>query len=154
STALRNYVLQGEILVYSPRLTGLPESTIVAPQGARAGREVLLRVESVSAASTDLSRLESGPLVHGRDPLVIGEDSATPFTLGDLSLQLESGQWTFLGQDGSLKGRPIFTITPESAVVRRLSDLEFTLTGELVLDDSLAAELGLQASLPPPYVVG
>ena len=37
TTAMRNFVLQGEILVYSPRLTGLPESTVVAPRGARLG---------------------------------------------------------------------------------------------------------------------
>ncbi len=149
-----NYVLDGEILVYSPRVSGLPEATIVAPRGARMESDLLLEVHSIANASPDLTRFESGALVHGSKPLVIGGQGATPLTLGDLSLHKIDGRWTFFGADGELKGRPIFAMTPESASLKRLSDYEFTLSGELVLDESMAAELGLDASLPPPYIVG
>jgi hypothetical protein len=152
-TTMRNFVLDGEILVYSPNASGLPVSTVVAPRGARNERDLLLKVQTIAAATPDLARFESGPLVHGTEPLVIGEQGAKALTLGDLSLQLHDGRWTFFGNDGELMGRPIFALAPESTP-KRLSEFEFTLTGELMLDEAMAAELGLSQMYPPPHIVG
>ncbi|MBL8859050.1 MAG: hypothetical protein JNL28_11125 [Planctomycetes bacterium] len=153
SNPLRNYVVSGEILVYSPRVSGLAESTVVAPRGARTDSELLLRVTSQSSASDDLSRFDSGPLASGRAALVMGEGSANPLEIGELSLHVQDGLWTFFGSQGELAARPIFVIAPDSASIKRLSELEFTISGELVLDESMAAELGLIAP-PHSLIVG
>ena len=147
ASSQQSYVLDGEILVYPARVSGLPASTRMAPQGARSESEQLLTVQSITTASEDFSKFESGALVHGSRPLVLGEGSGSPLTVGDLSLQFQDGRWSLFGLDGDLKGRPIYSITPESASITRLSDLEFTLTGELVLDETMADELGLQPML-------
>src|SRR6188768_3230146 len=87
TTQSTTFVLSGEILVYAPSETGLPNSTMVAPLGTALGRPVLLNVEAISSANADASNLESSPLVHGQNPLVMGEGSESPLQLGDLTLR-------------------------------------------------------------------
>ena len=151
----RLYALEGEILVYSPAQSGLPLNTIVAPRGASSERELLLKVETLTSASDDLSTFTSSSLVHGTEPLLLGERAGSPLVVGDLSLVRDSEGWTFYAEGDEMRGRPVFTISPSSLSLNRISADQVAISGELVMHEAMEAELGLQnLILPPTRVVG
>jgi hypothetical protein len=144
------FVLSGEILVYAPSESGLPLSTLVAPRGARVDRALLMNVDGISSADADGSNLESSPLIHGRSPLVMGEQSPNPLQVGDLTLRHDADGWTLFASGDEIKGRPVFRLVGGESGMHATRDGGFTLTGELLLHEVMADELGLRGSAQPP----
>ncbi len=147
------FVLSGEILVYSPSESGLPMSTLVAPRGSRVDRAQVLKVEAISSANADASSLESSVLVHGQSPLMMGEFTSSPIEVGDFTLRHDADGWTLFAAGDEIMGRPVYSLVGEDKNVKPGRDGSFVLTGELVLHEAMADELGLRGAARPPSLV-
>ncbi|MBL8859049.1 MAG: hypothetical protein JNL28_11120 [Planctomycetes bacterium] len=153
ATQPNTFLLSGEILVYTPADTGLPLSTLVAPRGARTDRPQLLTVRGISSANADGAELSSSPLVHGRGELVMGEQSDSPLAIGELSLRNDADGWVFYATTGDLAGRPVFRFADEATALKTFDNGDIALSGEFLLHEAMADELGLRGARRPQSLV-
>ncbi len=153
TTQPSTFVLSGEILVYSPNDSGLPMSTLVAPRGSRADRPQVLKVDGISTANADATNLESSVLVHGRNPLVMGEYGTSPIQVGDLTLRHDADGWTLFAAGDEIQGRPVYRLASDDHNLTSTREGGFVLTGELLLHEVMADELGLRGNEAPASLV-
>ncbi|MCC7014155.1 MAG: thrombospondin type 3 repeat-containing protein [Planctomycetes bacterium] len=147
---VQNYLLSGELMIFSEGEQALPSGWSLAVDGVPSDNTILARL----AGQGELVRENGGvaaffskPMPTGPGQFVLASADGRSIALGELSIAIIDGQWSVLSNSAALSGRPVFVLTnSESAFARRGDD--FTLTGELALAPQTAAELGLALSGP------
>ena len=144
SSELREFLVEGELLLFPQAEVALPTGWTLGVPGVDASQSISARL----AGRAELVRAGAQPIAFGSSRMSTG---ASQFVLagpegarlgfGDLSLALYDGEWTVLAHSGDLAGRPVFVLaSKDGAWLERGED--FAVTGELLLAPALALELG------------
>ncbi len=146
-SAVRGYVLSGELLLFPTADQSLPAGWSVLPEGVTSEGSTVLGLSGVSEvteADGEMVSLFSKPMPTGSNQLLLSDNAGRSIGLGDLSLATLDGKWVLLSH-GALAGRPAFELIEGSEIFSRRGE-EFSLTGELALSEAARAELGLEDS--------
>jgi hypothetical protein len=136
----RVFLLEGELMLYPAGISELPGEVQISVDAPRRS----LPVRSFAHASMDgtgLQSLASDDLIaDGARVALSAGDGA--LDLSNLVLISDGKHWTIHGGEGDLLGKPLFTAASDDTL-RLLSNDQFQLHAELVLDPAFAQELGL-----------
>jgi hypothetical protein len=146
-TSARGYVLSGELIVFPAADQALPAGWSLSFEGLQRDASTVASFAGVAdliQSGGQVQQFFSKPLAVGEHQLVLRGPSGVEIGAGDLGLALVDERWT-LTSNGQLGGRPLFELADASAVQGRRASGEFTLAGELVLAEAVAAELGIAA---------
>jgi len=144
-TSLRGYVVSGELVLFPAADQALPSGWSVAYEGQDRPTSIVTSLSSVADMATrgaDILSFFSKPMSTGVQQLVVSSADGASLGAGELTLALIDGKWSLTG-NGQLAGRPLFELADASTAFSSRADGEFTLTGELMLAEAVATELGL-----------
>ncbi len=148
----RNYLLSGEMIVFSAAEQRLPAGWSLAVDGVPAEHSIVAPLSGQSElieTRDTVASFFSTPMATGAGQFTLRNDDGRNFGLGELSVALYDGAWSVLSHASEFSGRPVFVLTnTESAFIQRGEG--FTLTGELALAPQIARELGITLGAPAP----
>ncbi|MFM7297233.1 MAG: hypothetical protein ACKO4Q_08425 [Planctomycetota bacterium] len=149
---LREFLLEGELLLFPQSELALPAGWTLGVPGVEASQSISARLQGRAELVREAGHpaaFGSSRMSTGAGQFVLAGPAGEQLGFGDLSLALYDGEWTVLAHSGDLAGRPVFVLASKDGAWLARGD-DFAVTGELLFAPALALELGLTLDARTP----